>query len=121
MRKTQVKAMNLVASLLLLSREHMWQNIRLGGWKRESQEKNKIIFASILGMAKNGCGFSFFPVLLFPSSWVHEKKKKKRKQKNDKMRVTERKPPKSKNSLACFPVVLSQQHTPLKWCFYYLI
>ena len=33
--KTQLRTINLVASLLLLSREHERQNIRLGGWKRK--------------------------------------------------------------------------------------
>ena len=46
----------------------------------------------------------FFPVLLFPSSWEHEKERQE-----NKIGVTESKLPKSWKSFACFLAVVTQQ------------
>ena len=95
--------MNLVASLLPLSREHKRQNKRVIGWKRNSYRKAKIFLLVFSPWSKMTMAL-VFPVLLFSSSREQEKGRQ-----NIKIWFIERKLLKSRNSFVCFPTVLSQQ------------
>ena len=50
------------------------------------------------------------------SRWVHEKER----QNNDKVRVTEWKPQKSRNSFACFPANWASRYSLLRWLIFLL-
>lgn len=63
------------------------------GRKKDSTEKQKFF------CVENGFGLAFL-IILYPSSRVHEKVSV--------TGVTDRKPPKRRNTFACFPALLCQ-------------